>query len=31
MALSQDSRLRLVFGASGYIGTHLVPRLWNIW
>ncbi len=21
------SRLRLVFGASGYIGTHLVPRL----
>ena len=22
-----DSRLRLVFGASGYIGTNLVPRL----
>ncbi|MBS0002872.1 MAG: DUF2867 domain-containing protein [Thioalkalivibrio sp.] len=22
-----DSKLRLVFGASGYIGTHLVPRL----
>jgi len=27
MPLSQDPRLRLVFGASGYIGTYLVPRL----
>ena len=27
MALSHDQRLRLVFGASGYIGTYLVPRL----
>ncbi len=26
-ALSGDPRLRLVFGASGYIGTYLVPRL----
>lgn len=25
--LSRDPRLRLVFGASGYIGTYLVPRL----
>jgi uncharacterized protein YbjT (DUF2867 family) len=27
MPLSHDPRLRLVFGASGYIGTYLVPRL----
>ena len=27
MPLSQDPRRRLVFGASGYIGTYLVPRL----
>ena len=27
MPLTHDPRLRLVFGASGYIGTYLVPRL----
>ncbi len=27
MPLAQDPRLRLVFGASGYIGTYLVPYL----
>jgi uncharacterized protein YbjT (DUF2867 family) len=27
MPLSHDPRLRLVLGASGYIGTNLVPRL----
>ncbi len=25
--MPRDNRLRLVFGASGYIGTYLVPRL----
>ena len=27
MSSAIDKKLRLVFGASGYIGTHLVPRL----
>ena len=27
MPLTHDPRLRLVFGASGYIGSYLVPRL----